>query len=414
MAAQVASSASNFAITLFVLAAASAREFAVFSVCFTTYQLAAHLGRYLAGTPILLLHSDGRRQSARQEQAAVSVAVLVGCGASTATLLLGLGMGDGRAQFVVLATLLPFLLFQDAGRHLGLAKGVPQVSASSDVLWLGLQLAASAGLFLAGNASAENLLAAWGLSGGVAGLVFVRRLAIRPSFEGAPAWVAENRELLRRLLVEFLTSTSSYYVVLYALPLVAGLAELGHLRAAQTLIGPVIVLLLGGNSLGIPESVRALGDTARLRRVALALGGALGLFCVAWGAGLYLLLPRFGPDFFPSSWATARPLIPMLTAYATAVGVAMAATGGLRALGASRWIARARALGGLLTVATGIPAAAAIGALGTLSALALAEWLVAGASSVQLWRASAAPGAGDALAASAAGIAPGDPHDALS
>lgn len=391
MAAQIASSASNFAVTVFVLASASVRDFAVFSLCFTTYQLAAHLGRYLAGTPILVLHSDGKPQSPAQEQAAVSTAVVLGCGGSAMLLAVGLATGSAGPQFLVLGMLLPLLLFQDAGRHLGLAKGMPQVTAASDLTWLILQLVASAAVFAAGADSALVLLAIWAASGAIAGIVLARRLKIRPYFTGARGWLREHRVLCRRLLVEFAMTTSSYYVLLYALPLVAGLSELGRLRAAQTLIGPVIVLLLGGNALGVPESVRARGDTSRLRRVALGLGGALAIFCLAWGTATFLLLPRFGPVLFPASWESARPLLPVLTLYATAVGVAMAATGGLRALGASRWISRARTVGGALTIGAGIPAAALFGAGGTLAALALSEWLVAGAACFALWRLSARP-----------------------
>ncbi|MEW6155636.1 MAG: hypothetical protein AB1673_16895, partial [Actinomycetota bacterium] len=56
-ATQGLSSGSNFLLTLFVLAAAGAREFAVFAVCLTAYLLTLGLARYVIGIPVLLLHA---------------------------------------------------------------------------------------------------------------------------------------------------------------------------------------------------------------------------------------------------------------------------------------------------------------------------------------------------------------------
>jgi O-antigen/teichoic acid export membrane protein len=220
----------------------------------------------------------------------------------------------------------------------------------------------------------------------VAGLVAGARLGVAPLMSGSVSWLRTHRALCGKLLFEFVVNSGSFYLLLYGLAFLAGIDELGDLRAAQTLIGPVIVVLLAGNALGIPESVRVRGDIKRLRRLCLIVSSGLAAAAAAWCLALYALLPAIGPRFFASSWESARPLIPGLAVFAAAVGVSIGAGGGLRALGENAWILRARAVTGGLSLLIGLPLSLRIGAEGALIALAVTEWAFAAAAWVQLSR----------------------------
>ena len=198
--------------------------------------------------------------------------------------------------------------------------------------------------------------------------------------------------LWQRLLGEFVVASSSHQAVYYGLALVAGAGEVGRVKATQTLLGPLVILILGGGALGVPESVRAAGDPARLRQVAVRLSAFLVAAALACGAVAHTLLPHVGPDLFPHNWAEARPLIPVLTLFSCALGASIGAVSALRALDQNAWLLRLRAASGAVVVVVGVTASALFGAEGALASLAGAESVVA----VLVWRRFAAIGRGAA------------------
>jgi O-antigen/teichoic acid export membrane protein len=277
---------------------------------------------------------------------------------------------------------LPFLLYQDGARHVAFARGCPSVAAQSDGLWLVLQIAGFLTAFLLGRASTTSLFAAWAMSGAVAGVMIGARLHLAPRRAGAVAWVRAHWALCRRLLLEWVITSGGYYAILYGLVIVSDAGQLGHLKAAQTLLGPMSVLLLGGAAFGVPESVRARHDSSQLRRFALRLSLFLAGFTVACGVCVYLTVPAFGPHLFPRAWSAARPLIPLVVLFNTALGSSTGPISGIRALGDTAWIVRGRSASTLVVLLVGLPAAALIGANGALVGLALAESVLA----VAAWR----------------------------
>jgi len=385
--AQAISSTSNFILTLSILAIANRREFATFSFGITTYMLVSQLARSASALPLMILYSDHREKEPHSEhQAAVGVAVLVGLISAVALLGLAALASRGRAQLLILGLAIPLLLFQDAARHLSFSRSEPQVAAFSDGLWLALQVAGSLAAWWLGWATVPVLITIWAASGAVAGLVAGARLGVAPLLSGSVGWLRTHRALSGKLMFEFVVNSGSFYLLLYGLAFLAGIEELGRLRAAQTLIGPVIVVLLAGNALGLPESVRIRRDRTRLRRLCLILSAGLAAAAVAWGVALYAVLPVIGPELFASSWETARPLIPMLTVFAAAVGVSTGAASGLRALKGNAWILGGRALSGGLALLIGLPLCKQIGAGGVLIALAGTESLFAAAAWARLAR----------------------------
>jgi hypothetical protein len=382
---QFLSSSGNFLVTAVVLTVASQAEYAVFSICFTTYLLAVLLFRALVAIPVMLLYSGAREPKSGaegEENAALIVGVSIAGALAPMLAMAALLLDGNRDQFYILAVALPFLLYQDGARYIAFARGCPAIAAKSDGLWLGLQVAGFAAAFLVGRASPASLFATWAVSGALAGVMIGLRLHLPLRAAGAGAWLVAHWQLCRRLLMECVITSGGVYAMLYGLVIVADSGQLGRLRAAQTLLGPVSVLLLGGAALGVPETVRAREDSLRMRRFAVRLSAFLAGFTVVCGVCVYLTLPVFGPHLFPSAWSAARPLIPLLVVFNTALGASTGPISGIRALGDTRWIVRGRTVSTVILLLVGLPVAAAVGAGGAVLGLALAESVLA----VAAWR----------------------------
>ncbi len=379
------SSSSNFVLSVLVLSRASRVEFATLSVVLTTYTFLVLLLRSVVGLPVTLLYSHGLgRGNERDFRAAAGVTLVVSVVAGAALLVAAAVSPRDRGQLVVLGAALPLLLLQDAARYAWFAMGRPRMAAEADGLWVLLQVVGSAlVLTLAGTgAPATLLLGAWAGAGAVSGCFLVLRTRLWPAPAAGYRWLVAHRALCGKLVTDYLVGAGSHYAVFFGLAVVAGSDELGRLKAAQTFLGPLIVLLLGGAVFGVPESVRAGADPARLWRLTRRLGGALVGASVACGAVVYAVLPVIGPATFPDAWAGARPAIPLLTVFAAAVGASTGATSGLRALDQNAWLLRARMLTGPVLVLASIPASASFGVNGALAVLSSVEWTVA----VLSWR----------------------------
>ena len=376
-AGQGLSSSSNFLVALWALANVPAGDFAALSLCLTTFLFLAQLGRALVSTPILLLYSDepGTRPPPAAA-GAVSAGVGFGLAAAAVVALAGavlgaLGVVDAPL-FLGLAAALPFLLYQDTLRHLCIARHRPALAAASDASWLVLQLAGYL-LLAQGTPSAASGMAVWASSGAIAGVWVGIALQARPGLRGATGWLRRHRQLCQRLVIEFAVNSGSYYAVAYGIAILAGVAQLGYLRAAQSLFGPASVLLLGGTVLGVPEGVRARHDMAALKRFSVRLSGVLALVSLAAGAMLYSLLPSIGPRFFAGMDGPVRALLPALALFGAGIGASAGALAGLRAIGEGAWIVRAQVARGALALLVGLPGAALVGARGGLAGLAVAE-----------------------------------------
>ncbi len=388
---QVVSSGSNFVVSLLVLTTAGRREFGAFAVALTVYLLVTQLARSTLTLPVLMLYSeeDEAGSAAHQAGPALALTVLTGAAGSIVLLLIASALDTGWSQFLVLAACLPALEYQDAVRHVAFAAGEPRLAALSDGLWLTLQVLVSVGLMVLGHASPASLFLAWTASGSLSGILFGVRLRARPRWAPAFAWLREHAALCLRLLVEFLLTSGTYYVLSFGLAVIAGATELGRLRAAQSLMGPVSVLLMGGNAFGVPESMRAREDSRRLWQFSLRLSGLLAALALLGGPAVYIVLPWIGPHLFVETWESARSALPLLTVYSVALGWSTGAMAALRAKGLTGWIVRARGGAGAVAVALGLPASVGLGANGMLLGMALSECGFATASWTRLRRSSA-------------------------
>jgi O-antigen/teichoic acid export membrane protein len=373
------SSSSNFILSVLVLSQGSPAQFATLSIVLTIYTFFLLLLRAAVGLPVTLLYSRDLAHGREEElRAAAGVTAGASVVVAVAVLLWAVASSSDRGQWLVLGALLPMLLLQDTARYTCFALGRPRAAAEADGLWVILQVVGSAAVLLAaaGAGAVTAFLAVWAGAGALSGGFLLARTGLRPAIGHGYQWLHNHRGLAGRLATDYVVGAGSHYAVFLALAVVAGAGELGRLKAAQTFLGPLIVLLLGGAVFGVPESVRAGGDPTRLWRLTLKLAGALVAAALACGAVVYIALPVVGPATFPDAWENARSAIPLLTVFAAAVGASTGSTSGLRAMDQNSWLLRVRFLIGPVLVLGSIPASAAWGVNGALAALALTEWAV--------------------------------------
>jgi hypothetical protein len=380
LATQALSSGSNFLLTAVVLAAAPPRMFSVFAICVTCYLLLLQLARYVIGVPVLMAGTGavpaGGAEGPADRHAMAGFAVVAGLAAAPLLLLAGVLWREATPQLLLLAAPMPFLFAQDALRHLAIGSHRPQLAALGDAAWVAVQSAGFVVALAAGTESAAVLLAVWAGAGIVSALLLAALLHVRPALPAATGWLRSNRDLCRRLAGEFAVNSGSYYALSFGLVAFAGAAQLGHLRAAQTLFGPASVLLLGGATLGVPESVRIREHGSGMVRFAAVLSASMTVLAVLCGAAVYALLPVVGPELFPS-WRAVRDVIPWLTLFGAAIGAGAGPVSALRALDRSRWVLGARTTTSGLALAVGLPAGAWFGARGALAGLAVGESVLA-------------------------------------
>ena len=150
-----------------------------------------------------------------------------------------------------------------------------------------------------------------------------------------------------------------------AIGAIAGLGELGRLRAGEIALGPLTVLFAGAGMVATPEGVRLLHESPRrlvhgCRWLSLALAAGV----VAWGV-VILLVPRsIGELVLRTNWDAAHGLLPPLVIALIGYALSFGAWTGLRSLAAARRSLHARCIDGSLTFSLGVAGAYLGGATG--------------------------------------------------
>jgi O-antigen/teichoic acid export membrane protein len=162
-----------------------------------------------------------------------------------------------------------------------------------------------------------------------------RPLAIR-------AWSREHRDLLPPYIGEVAAYILAGQLVLGAVGLVAGLAVVGALRAAQLLLGPLNVVVQGFYLVAVPEAVKVLRRSARrFTELSLAAGLSLAAAAVAWTLFLVLLPESIGRGLMGDVWDPAHTVLLTWGLAFAAINLGTGASIGLRALAAARRTLRA-------------------------------------------------------------------------
>jgi O-antigen/teichoic acid export membrane protein len=362
VADQAVSSVANFLLGIVVARTLGAEGFGAFSLAYLTYAFVLSASRGVATDPLTVRFSGaGHRAWSDAVAAAAATGAAVGLVAGTACVAVGLVLGgDVGAAFVAMGVLLPALLLQDVWRFAFFAAGRPAQALLNDVVWTVLLVGALAGLMVTDRADVVGCVVAFGGTAAVAATFGLLQTRIAPRPGAVPAWWRTHLSLGGRYLGENVSIGAAGQVRFVALGAVAGLAAVGEVRAAEILMGPFMVLLMGISQVAVPEAVAVLRRAPHhLRRLCVALGGGLALVALTWGLAVLLVLPEsWGAALIGELWGPGQSLLPLVMTGMVLAGLVVGAQAGLRALGAAP-----RSLRAQLTTATSYAVGGVVGAV---------------------------------------------------
>jgi hypothetical protein len=303
------------------------------------------------------------------------------------------GLTDGalRSSFLVVSAFLPLLLLQDLWRFGFFAAGRPRAAAANDAVWV----AAMAVLVLVAHTAKSPTLTwlvfAWAFSGAMAGVFGLFQVRSRPRAGHVRGWIATHRDLGIRFAGEFLVYSAAVQATLYIVGAVAGVAAVGSIRAAQTLVGPVSLVFLGVSFGAVPEGVRiAARSPGRLPRFVSTLSLCLAGVSLIWGAFLLAIPDGLGEAILGDSWRSARNLMVPIVVAIIAEGLNVGPWVGLRALAAAGRSLRGRTMIAAVTMVAGATGSATMGAWGAAAGFAAGSVVATGVWTWQFLAANAA------------------------
>jgi len=379
VADQAMSSISNFAVNIYIARTLGAVQYGAFGLAYVTYGFALNASRGLATDPLLVRFSGAeaarwRRATAACTGTAATTGLVTGACVLAAT---GLLHGAARESFLALGLTLPLLLLQDSWRFAFFARGSGGQAFLNDSVWALALIPLIVILRLTGRANVFWFVFAWGLAAGLAAAVGPVQAKVMPRLTGTWTWVSQHRDLGMRYLIEGTSNSGAAQVRNYGIGFMLGLAVVGYVQAASTLIGPIMIMFYGMNLVTLPEAARILRRSPRwlpLFCVLVSIG--LMVLAVAWGAVLLVALPHgLGHLMLGSLWARTYPLVVPSVIGAIGACATAGATTGLHALGASQRSMGAMLLWALNYVACGLIGALTDGLTGVVVGAAIASWV---------------------------------------
>jgi O-antigen/teichoic acid export membrane protein len=378
VADQGMSSISNFAVNIYIARTLGAVAYGAFALAYVTYSFMLNASRGLATDPLLVRFSGTHPPTWRRAVASCTgTATIVGLFAGACVLAVAwLLSGTTRLAFFALGLTLPGLLLQDCWRYSFFALGRGSQAFLNDTIWTVALLPALVLLKKTGHADVFWFIFAWGAAAAVAAAVGPLQAGVMPRLPKTWDWVSRHRDLGPRYLLEGTANSASSQLRNYGLGAILGLAAVGYVQAANTLMGPFMVIFLGMGLVTLPEAARILRRSPRhlplfcmLVSVGLALAGLL------WGIVLLVAMPRgLGHLMLGNLWRPTYPLV--LPSTIAVMGGCVQAGGwaGVHALGVAKRSLRAMVLFSALYVVLGLAGAAADGVMGTMIGAAIASW----------------------------------------
>jgi O-antigen/teichoic acid export membrane protein len=381
VADQALSSLTNFVVGIYIARSLGTKDFGAFSLAFATYLIVLNASRGLATDPLVVRYSGAEVTSWRRAVAkSAGVATTVGLVAGACCVVVGLLLaGSTGAAFFALGITLPGLLLQDSWRFAFFSAGKGGQAFGNDLVW-----ALSLLPLLVAVAATERprllwFVMAWGGSATLAAVVGGIQTRLVPRLSEVAGWLVQHRDLGPRYLGENLSLSGASQLRLYGLGLIAGVAAIGSLRAAELLLGPLNVLTMGIGLMAVPEAIRMLRRSVRrLGPLCLLLGSFQAGVAVAWGMALLVLLPEgLGVRLLGLSWQPASELLLPVTITVAGSGFWASALIGLRALGAASRSLRAQGFGSAVYLVGALGGAAVAGAAGAAWGSAAATLIAA-------------------------------------
>ena len=376
IADQGVSSLTNFAVNIFIARELGAVSYGAFSLAYVTYSLALNASRGLATDPLLVRFSGVDNRSWRRAVSdctgtAAVVGVITGIGVLLTTFALH---GTVKYAFIGLGLTLPGLLLQDSWRFSFFAAGRGFQALLNDTIWGALLVPCLVILKLTHHVSVFWFLLAWGLSATAAALVGPLQARVLPRPLNTLRWISAHRDLGPRYLLEGTTNSVSTQIRNYAVSIILGLAAVGYVQGATTLMGPFMVIFFGMGLVTLPEAARVLRRSPRhFVKFCALISAGLALAGMIWVGTLLVTLPMgLGHLMLGSLWRPVYPLVLPLGISVIGGCVSAGAGTGLHALGASKRSLRGMLYCAVLYIGCGVAGAYLGGASGTMDGAAVA------------------------------------------
>jgi O-antigen/teichoic acid export membrane protein len=370
LADQAVSSLTNFAVSLYVAHSLGPTQFGAFSVAYVTYAFVLNASRGLATDPLLVRFSGAelptwRRAVTSCTGTALGVGMLAGLGMlATAALL----HGTSRVAFLAIGLTMPGLMLQDSWRYAFFALGRGGQAFLNDTIWALVMVPGLLYLRVSHNENVFWFILVWGSAATVAAVAGPLQAGVIPRLTDAWKWVSQHRDLAFRYLTVNTSSSGSAQLRTYGVGVLVGLAAVGYVQAANLLMGPFLVVLMGISLVTVPEAARVLRNSPHhLRWYCLLLSCGVAVAALAWSCTIFVLLPRgLGELVLRSLWRPTYPLVLPLTVAIMAQCFVDGAAAGLRALGSARRNVRAQLIQSIAYVALALLGAARYGAFGAV------------------------------------------------
>jgi O-antigen/teichoic acid export membrane protein len=296
---QVLSSFSNVAAVIAVGRGAGPAALGRYTLAFGAYVIVLGFSRSLVSQPLLTLPAR-LRAGDPSVRASTTAAGWLGIGGGAVCVLVGAALR--RPEFVAVGLLMAPLCIQDLLRFAFFQTDRPWRAALLDGIWL---LATLAGFpIIVSQQSPVVAIAVWGAGATLAavpGVLILKARIVKPPL-ALQWWKAEARHLAVGLAVASTVYAVGSQVGLWVISGMLGSGDLGRLKAAQTLLGPATVILVGFTMLTIPRMAQSAGRVSP-RSILATSAAALTLVGGAAVALVWIgpLAARivFGPDLVP-------------------------------------------------------------------------------------------------------------------
>jgi O-antigen/teichoic acid export membrane protein len=336
---QALSSLSNAALSLLMAKFTGVVGYGAFAVAFTIFVFLQGLSRGLVNNPYLIRFSHVPEAEATEAaRAGTGLAVLFGLVSAVVVVPAALVLGGVAAPAIVMmAVLLPGLLVQDVWRSVFIARQRPRSAAADSAIWTVLQFGGLAAALASGVRDPAVLVAVWAVTGWIAGGVAVWWGGTAPAPGAGASFARHSRDLSWYLMAEWLTVLGAAQIALLSVATIGTVADVGSLRAAQTLLGPLTILVVATFGFVVPELVRRPHLTrAQLRGIAAGVSGLLSVLTLACGAVLLALPEQVGRALLGDVWPGARATLLAMTLWMVGAALGVGPVTVVRARGKPR------------------------------------------------------------------------------
>lgn len=306
---QALSSASNLLAMLWVAHVVSAIDFGSFSLLMLVYTFVMGPINALVSMRIVVHPEDA---DGRPRWVLGSALVLGGLGGLGCVLVGGaqiLGGIDLGPALLVLGLALPFLVVQDVGRWVAVARGRPIRAIALDTTWLVLMLAAFAALVVLDAASLLTVTLAWAGTGTLSALLLLVQYGVLRPREVSLTWLRERWDASWRLLVGNLTGGGSVLLGASLIAWVSSPLAVAAVRAAIFLGRPTTAIQNAIGTSYAADVARQKPDNRQLLRSQQKIIVLAALVAVANLVVLVYLPDAIGSRLLGNVWPVIDPLM---------------------------------------------------------------------------------------------------------